>query len=223
MTKLEDEHPNDVARSIAQVAWGMEQRRIDPKSTAIGNEVYVEAIKVFKSLLARHHREISNLKERLSADLTKPLVLKNRDDYVPRIVEAGSWTFAAFVVELQRCAECDALMVAVRDSRGLLAFRSAYAPIDFEEQRKRAKISLVGAKRPDGEKICEKCSKTKAFKFECSLCEKKLPIEEIQQEFGWDGEVSRFRLCKPCYAKVPAKVWDEKVSKLEDETRYDNE
>lgn len=71
--------------------------------------------------------------------------------------------------------------------------------------------------RQDGGPVCVPCAPK--ITFECSLCKVAQPLIETEQSFG-DGTDA---LCKTCYAKTPAKQWDELYHHLEAEHRYDFE
>lgn len=216
-----DEHPNDVARSIAEVAWGMERRR--GGESVIGNEVYVEAIVVVKRLQEAHASAMAKLKKDLAPKKGDALRLERIAEHVPRLVagEQGM-CYAEFLVEVLTCVGCLKLMIAAPPKRLPKVFPT-YCEASFESQRLRAGLALAGPATPAG-RICEGCSKAGEYSVTCSLCEKLRPLSAIEETFGLNADdLPRFYLCRPCYEARSAKEWGEKSRELSEETRYDFE
>ena len=125
--------------------------------------------------------------------------------------------FVIFYAKSKQCSKCDRTMIAkVKECYGKEFFHG-YHDYSQDAQMKRAGLVYLGKAKVDDEYICEICEKEGKADFICSICEKRHDTCEIKEQIGDPAEF----MCKSCYETVPAKEWDDKLSELQDEHRWD--
>lgn len=113
--------------------------------------------------------------------------------------------YALFAVRVDRCHICKAPTLP----------QNLYAALS--DQAKRAGIKMFAQKIPgeDYRSVCQECVDAGAVEFTCAICG-----ERRNTSLLFDNSHLEEPLCTVCYARVPAKEWDEKVEELEYYDRY---
>ena len=135
--------------------------------------------------------------------------------FKPHIIEeiGENNAYGIMLVELRKCPICKKWML----TKGI--FPAAAYGTDRKAQLERAGwVSQSHSYDTMGE-ICVECERSGKETFKCCLCGKEQKTSEITDSFGKPAEF----LCKSCYSTTPAKIWDEKISRLYDKHRYDYE
>lgn len=134
------------------------------------------------------------------------------EKYVPDIVEDG---LARFLVKASVCPECGRYMV-MSPTRDWGTF-PRYHKLTFSAQVKAAGFCVQSGVQSNGEYICKDCMQAGRAWFCCDLCKQKMSTDKIEMQFGNPPVY----LCSECYATIPAKKWDDAVSKLSDAHKYE--
>ena len=141
------------------------------------------------------------------------------DKYIPTVVGVRyGRTYGVMLVELDNCPKCGKYMVSPEGNRWASPF-PIYNEYAFDSQIKAAGWVEKSHVKIDDHVICQECASSGRADFECSLCRKRYPSDQVQESFGDPPEF----LCQSCYRTVPAKDWESKVEKLKNSHRYDFE
>ncbi len=135
------------------------------------------------------------------------------ENYTPKIHKDRSFWFAEMLIAVKGCHFCEKPMI-FKTGQGLFP---PQFHIRLDDQMKNAGIVFMGTIRVDNKEICVECEAAGKADFKCELCEQRYLSDQKKESFGYPAEY----LCKKCYEITPAKIWDEKVSQLESEHRYD--
>lgn len=135
-------------------------------------------------------------------------------EYIPQKIDKSHISFA---VALRSCHLCKKDMVSnPRYENHWNNVFPVWVGNDFRAQAKRAGLVFQSNIKVDDQYVCEKCKRLADFL--CCLCGERKSFPEYRSF----GEPPEF-LCMDCYAKTPAKEFDEKVEELEEKHRYDFE
>ena len=139
------------------------------------------------------------------------------ENYTPEVIKSDSCFYGLVLVELEKCPLCHKYMIDIIGVKyGLFP---KWRRITIEKQIERAGWAQRSSVKVDDKNICNECVKAGKADFLCALCKQRKPTNKIKDSFGDPAEF----LCTDCYETVPAKVWDEKTSKLREKHRYDYE
>lgn len=137
------------------------------------------------------------------------------DHFTPQKIDMNLYRFT---VESTKCVVCRNEMVHAPSTRNWrkTTFPS-YIGNNFEAQAKKAGLELSSDIKVDREYICNKCENEGKADFLCSLCGQRHSVSKVKEQIGDPPEF----LCLQCYTTVPAKEWDDKITSLNNEHRYD--
>lgn len=149
--------------------------------------------------------------EQEAAVAPKPQKKKSREAFIPKLHEDGH---VEMLVMTHKCPTCKNPTMKGLESHSIFNVRNG---LNQKDQMMAAGIRMESKVDVNGIKICQQCEKEGKATIHCQLCDKDQPADMVEESTGWPYVY----LCKDCYATVPAKVWDKKLSDLQHEHRYD--
>ena len=133
------------------------------------------------------------------------------EDFTPALLTPG---FGIVLVATSTCSNCKRTMMRTGKGADFPAFWRA----GRRAQMQRANWGEVAYETSSSNlALCTDCVPAAAA-FKCALCERDR-CGAAERSYGYPAE----HLCTTCYETVPAKVWHDKDSELEDKHRYDFE
>jgi hypothetical protein len=143
-------------------------------------------------------------------------------EYTPEVVytsETGQ-RYALMLVEVDQCPICQQLMVRGAEKWSVTAPFPYSSKCDFATQIHRAGWRIQSLSVNDkSENVCMVCADKGLITFDCYLCDKQKPSNEILTSIGVN---SPHHLCKSCYETVPAKKWHSVITYLEGRHQWEN-
>lgn len=139
--------------------------------------------------------------------------MSNKDeiqDFTPQILCNGEYT--VMLLKTEMCPKCLKTMMKEDKLRYSGVF-PVWRELNQQSQMKKAGIVFQSMVKSNNRYICVECAEGNKATIHCALCKQDKPSNKQKESFGCDP--AEF-LCSDCYETVPAKVWEEKVEKLQE-------
>lgn len=145
------------------------------------------------------------------------LDINNQMNKLEIIKDLGNYSvYIKMIIEAKKCKCCGKIMLK---NFGYNSPFPKFVVCNQEAQMKELGMVYESKIEVEDHTICTECVQNDKAYFNCYLCNAKLSTKLIQVSIG---ACSPDSICQICYAETSAKKWEETITQMQIEHKYDN-